>query len=172
MDFDWKDGQRRRRRFTNPYAARRFYALKLKAGQNPHVRADHREYQVYGVDAAGKVTHAGVHAAPNMSEKSARRLQRKWLAWREQYLRDHAGDYPLRHAAPTVRLVMYPVAEPGRAETFNVADAPADFQLANDPPKPHPASFDSNERSRQQELFVGRRDLAGQTYLIPESNVE
>lgn len=39
------------------------------------------------------------------------------------------------------------------------------------PPRPRPATFDKLDRTRQRELFVGRNDLPGQTYLIPESNV-
>jgi hypothetical protein len=60
---------------------------------------------------------------------------------------------------------------PARLAASHRADAES-FTLANDPPAHRPAEFDNHDRDRQRELFIGRIDLRGQTYLIDETNVD
>lgn len=78
------------------------------------------QYQSYGVDAGGQVTHAGVHGMARMSVKAARRVQRRWQAWRAMYLRANPGDYPLRHVPATVNLAVHPIGQPELCRWFPV----------------------------------------------------
>jgi len=59
---------------------------------------EHRRYQTYGLDADKQLVHCGPHHATRCTTKIARKLHRKWLRWRAEYLRTHPGDYPLRTA--------------------------------------------------------------------------
>jgi len=76
------------------------------------------EYQTYGIDAAGIVTHGGVTKAKRMTPRLARRIQREWEKWRIQYLADHPGDYPLRHCPPTVALRAHPLGRPQECREY------------------------------------------------------
>ncbi len=99
----------------------------MKTVTHPTKRSkpQYAEYQTYGVDSAGHVVHAGVDRAPRICSRSARKIQRKWLKWRHQYLLDHPGWYPLRDDAQNpirrvVHLCMYPVSSPEKAQWFKV----------------------------------------------------
>ena len=78
------------------------------------------EYQTYGLDATGTLTHAGVNRACGMNAEEAKRIQREWSQWRLKYLDENPGDYPLRHCQPTVQLMMHPPGRPELTQTFNV----------------------------------------------------
>lgn len=80
----------------------------------------HKEYQEYGIDAKGSITHAGVVNAPRMSKQVAKKIQNKWQVWRKQYLRDNPGDYPLRHTKPTVQLLIHPIGHPEQGQYYKV----------------------------------------------------
>ncbi len=84
-----------------------------------------KRYQTYGLDAAGRCTHAGTHDGRKLSLGVARKIQRDWLKWRNQYLVDHPGNYPLREDAntperKTVSLVMHEVGRPDTGSRFPV----------------------------------------------------
>lgn len=81
----------------------------------------HNRYQAYGIDANGKIVHAGTHGAPRMSGKVARRMHRKWLTWRAGYLATHPGNYPLRHCPQVVAMFIHPVGQRSRCRRFPVA---------------------------------------------------
>jgi hypothetical protein len=70
------------------------------------------QYQIYGIGKGGEITHAGVHGLPRISQRAARKHQRKWEAWREGYLRTHLGDYPLRQNIKTEKLFIHPMGKP------------------------------------------------------------
>lgn len=78
------------------------------------------QYQIYGLDKSGNITHAGVHGLHRVSIKPIRRLQRKWSAWREQYLRDNPGDYPLRHNRPTIAILVHPIRHPEKTQRIAI----------------------------------------------------
>jgi len=80
----------------------------------------YKQYQEYGVDADGKVTHAGVVNAPRMSQRIAKRIQHKWQIWRVQYLSENPGDYPLRNTKPTKVLVIWPLFEKEKKQVFQI----------------------------------------------------
>lgn len=76
-------------------------------------------YQTYGVDASGRCTHAGPKTARRMNTRTAWYIQRSWERWRERYLREHSGDYPLRSdTAPTVALRAHPLGKPGECREY------------------------------------------------------
>lgn len=79
-----------------------------------------REYQSFGVDVEGKITHAGTTKHSRMSQRVASKIQRDWERWREEYLDANPGDFPLRHVAPTVSLIVHPVGAPDKQYTFAV----------------------------------------------------
>lgn len=85
-------------------------------------------YQVYGIDAQGSVTHAGAHEARRMSARVARKLQRRWVAWRRRYLESEpsAHDSPLHRdslnpARKTVFFCMHPLGDRDAAQWFDVS---------------------------------------------------
>ena len=83
------------------------------------------EYQVYGIAKGGGCTHAGVHTVTRMGPRVARWLQRDWEAWRDAFLADNPGDYPLREDAldpdrTTVCLAVHPVGQPERTRHYSV----------------------------------------------------
>jgi len=80
-------------------------AAKLTEHKNESpVKRQMIKIQVYGSDAQGGMTHAGIHEVSDLSNKELRRIQADWEAWREQYIKDNPGDYPLMHLKPTVTL--------------------------------------------------------------------
>lgn len=63
------------------------------------------KYQVWGTDEAGTITHLTTQVEPVSDAAQAIAIEQNWKAWREQYLLDNPGDYPLRHSsAKTVKL--------------------------------------------------------------------
>jgi hypothetical protein len=70
------------------------------------------KYQVYGIDAAGKVTHAGTYNTKIMNEVAAVRCQTKWEKWRKQHLAKNPGNYPLREDFDNNRMTMSITAHP------------------------------------------------------------
>ena len=84
------------------------------------------EWQTYGWDAQGVVTHAGPVFAHRITRRVAIRIQRKWLRWRAEYLRDNPGNYPTRADADnplrrTVTIGIYPIGLPERCRYFRIA---------------------------------------------------
>jgi len=79
-----------------------------------------RQVQIYGWDAFGHVTHAGVVSMTLVSPRTLRREQRRWEAWRGGYLADNPGDYPLRHVLPTVVVQGWPVGTPQAAVSVDI----------------------------------------------------
>lgn len=79
------------------------------------------QYQIYAYDANGDCTHAGVHGLPRLTIKAIKRMQRKWQAWREQYLRTHPGDYPLHQNRPTAQICVHLLGLPNKCYWFRVS---------------------------------------------------
>lgn len=79
-------------------------------------------YQTIGLAADGECIHAGVHHVGRVTRKAVRKLERKWMTWRQQYLREHPGGYPLSKTAltPVVTVVIYPIDDPSTAKRFTV----------------------------------------------------
>jgi hypothetical protein len=80
------------------------------------------EYQIYGLDVKGKVTHAGVVKADCVDFQTAKRIQREWQHWRARYLRENPGNYPLRFVRRTVLLVVHLVGEPAKHQSFDLRE--------------------------------------------------
>ena len=84
------------------------------------------KYQSYGIDADGKVTHAGISKnIRRMDEAAARHIQQGWEKWRTRYLREHPGDYPLRQDArdprrKTVTLLVHPVGQGNHYQIYHI----------------------------------------------------
>lgn len=79
-----------------------------------------KEYQVWGFDGGGRLTHAGVHRLQAVAAAEAKRVEANWRRWRKRYLAEHPGDYPLRHIGRTVVLELHPVGCPGQLVGFKV----------------------------------------------------
>ena len=81
------------------------------------------EYQIWTWDDTGKVLHAGVHKLGKISLNTIRKLERKWQAWRHDYIANHPGDYPLaqeKNLMPKYVRV-YPVGNPELAREFTLS---------------------------------------------------
>lgn len=63
-------------------------------------------HQVFGLGENGGVVWAGPKRINRsvITQRIAKRIQRRWMSWRAQYLRDNPGDYPLRRCAAVVTL--------------------------------------------------------------------
>ena len=72
------------------------------------------EWQIYAIDKDGLVVHAGVHKADGVDMITVVGWERDWRRWRRAYLRNHPGDYPLRHCN---RVVAVTVRKCGTNET-------------------------------------------------------
>jgi hypothetical protein len=79
-----------------------------------------KEFQTYGLDAAGNVTHAGTHRAKRFGPRIAKRHQAEWERWRAQFLAENPGDYPLRHVSATAELRVHPVGRPDLCVSYRV----------------------------------------------------
>lgn len=170
VSYDGPNGDRLRKRFTNPYEARSFYVGKSKRGWNPQVESDARG------------TAANSDKLAEHTRKAILDLELLLQAIDEgrAYLNTYVG----------VRKVVSYNAETGDTVTNNRGDfydrrsfcvcaggiligeivGEPTIQLANDPPQQQPARFE-NIGSRQQDLWIGRNDLPGQSDLIDESNL-
>jgi hypothetical protein len=79
-----------------------------------------KNYQIYGIDKNGSLTHAGTHEVENMDVKTAKKFEREWKQWRKQYLKDNPGDYPLRHTLKTVKYHVHPIGKPEECTAINL----------------------------------------------------
>lgn len=79
------------------------------------------QYQIYAMDLNGKLNHCGVHTF--MGEVTVQKcldLERDWERWREDFLAENPGRYPLREKRKqTVRYTMH-VAGPRKTPIFVV----------------------------------------------------
>jgi hypothetical protein len=81
-----------------------------------------KAYQFYTADNTGYILHAGVHHLGNISQHTIKKLERKWLAWRYEYVKNHKGDYPLAldliaHKMPKY-VTIFPIYEPESKQSF------------------------------------------------------
>jgi hypothetical protein len=73
---------------------------------------DGQEYQSYGIDAEGKIVHAGVTRHTHMDAAEARKVQRTWVRWRREYNANVPGDYPARNVHTVSELIVFPIDNP------------------------------------------------------------
>lgn len=79
-------------------------------------------YQTWSTTESGELVCCGVNGMPRVNQRSALRCHRKWMAWREQYLRDNPGRYPLRDVKQVAWFAVEVPAGTGRAvHWFRVA---------------------------------------------------
>ena len=81
---------------------------------------DKKNYQVYGIDKNGELTHAGTHEVENMDVRMARKLEKEWKKWRREFLLNNLGDYPLRHTLKTVKYYVHPIGKPEECIAINI----------------------------------------------------
>jgi len=80
------------------------------------------EYQIIAVTKSGLVNHAGVHKLGKISHKTIVKLERKWQAWRKNYVDNHPGNYPLKENKNiSSRVIIYPVDRPDNKRVFNLS---------------------------------------------------
>ena len=77
------------------------------------------QYQIYAVDINGRLTHAGVRGLKT-NLKSIIKMEKKWLAWKKQYIMDHPGDYPLKHTEKTVKIYVHSIDNPNIKRSFTI----------------------------------------------------
>ena len=79
------------------------------------------EWQVWGVDADGKLVHAGVRRCAAWTQEAAEREQSEWELWAQQYIEDNPGEYPLKDSVgKTVELRVHPLGKPEEVQSFAV----------------------------------------------------
>jgi len=81
------------------------------------------EYQAYGLDKNGQVTHAGTFKAKKLTNQRVEKYQREWEKWRLQYLAQEPGNFPLRQdfndpERTTHAIIVHPIAQPEKEECF------------------------------------------------------
>ena len=78
-------------------------------------------YQIYGQDSNGKMVWAGVSHPRRPTLRAARRIQRKWAAWREAYLRRNGdgGDSPLRRSTRVTSMLLVPINNPNQGYWYS-----------------------------------------------------
>ncbi len=81
-----------------------------------------REFQFYTSDINGKLLHAGVHKLGHYSLKTIKKLERKWLVWRYEYIKKHPGNYPLAKEAKLQPkyITVFPIDSPKLAQLFTL----------------------------------------------------
>ena len=84
-----------------------------------------REYQVVGYDRKGSVTHAGITKLNRLGPRIAQRLENDWRRWRDKYVMDNPGDYPLATDAQnpdrkTVLIAAWPVGNRAKVKMYPV----------------------------------------------------
>ena len=78
------------------------------------------EYQSYGMSSDGKCVHAGVTRHERMNRAVALGIQRVWERWRREYAVRELGNGNPLPCPKVVRLVVFPVDQPERAESFDL----------------------------------------------------
>lgn len=79
------------------------------------------DYQIYAMSDSGKCNHAGVYRLGKFSIRTIRKLERKWMVWRQEYIKTHLGDYPLRYDRLISNyIIVFPVAMPSNARYFKI----------------------------------------------------
>ena len=79
-----------------------------------------KEYQFWAYDKERHLLHAGPHKLGRFSIKTIRKLERKWMGWRYNYIKSNPGDYPLAQDANKVAsyVVIRPIGGSKRCQTF------------------------------------------------------
>ena len=76
-------------------------------------------YQIYAVDKNEKIVHAGTTMLNNISIDICRKLERNWVRWRNEYVKNNPGEYPTavdrRNKVKTVKYIVHPVGMPEKA---------------------------------------------------------
>jgi len=75
------------------------------------------EVQSYAFGDDGKTVHAGVSRHTHINQAVANQIQRIWERWRREYRREVT---PLRDDPRVVRLVLFPVDQPEKAQSFTI----------------------------------------------------
>jgi len=72
------------------------------------------KYQIYAYDESSKLNHAGVHnIRGSVTPKIIQRIEKLWRKWREKYLAENPGNYPLReHHNKTAMVYYHPAGFP------------------------------------------------------------
>ena len=80
-------------------------------------------FQIYGVAADGTCTHAGTRKCQRFGQATARREQREWERWRDNYCDERPDeDFPLKQQrnVATVELRVHPVGYPELRRAFPI----------------------------------------------------
>jgi len=72
-----------------------------------------KQFQIFALDANLNLVWAGVHHNPRINQRIARKIQRKWQAWRKRYLTEHpnAKYMPLGEVEIVKYLKYYDLAQ-------------------------------------------------------------
>jgi len=80
------------------------------------------DIQLYAWDAKGKFAHAGCHKVRRLTVATLVRLEGEHRTWKRKYLKEHPGDYPLRHTGPGVLLQGWPIGHEEQAIEARMSD--------------------------------------------------
>ncbi len=78
-----------------------------------------KEYQFYTTSEDGSLMHAGVHKLGRVCRKTIVKIERKWMAWRYEYVKTHPGKYPLSEdTRPPAKIYLFPIDSPSQIQSF------------------------------------------------------